>query len=376
MAAGLRRLYASSTTNFTSRRFKNSSTRTSHGVSVAAAVAAAAAELEACAVPEPELSAAHLTAAVLGDGGLFPRVPTMHNTMLSAPETARLDSYVARRMAREPVQQIVGEWEFHEILLETAPGILVPRPETEELVEFCLRDLQVYAGKKKKLQRQEAAGAVETAGCCDGNLYCDVNATNLRVLDVGVGTGAIGLALLNAYGEDLHVDGIDLDHEAVALSLRNAIKVGVGSKYQCFEMDVSDAGDLIGTLPTPSPATNASAFLDAGSSDDTSRASLYDMIVSNPPYIPEADASTMQPEVLLYERGTALFSGDFGMDCIEVLLSVAPGLLAPGGSLWIEVDPSHPPLIEQAAAKSRSLRYVGSCKDFRGLERFVHLVKR
>ena len=259
--------------------------------------------------------------------------------------------------------------DVHTIMTSSLPGgILVPRPETEELVELCLRDLRPYS-EATAPEEQEQRGSSSSS-----------SSSGLRVLDVGVGTGAIGLALLNAR-PDLHVDGIDLELAAVELALRNAEKLGVEARYRCLEMDVQDAAALLGTpsplalpsaptpTPTPTPAANAPA---------AAARPLYDMVVSNPPYIPERDAAIMQPEVLLYEKDTALFSGALGMDCIEVLLTVAPRLLASGGSLWLEIDPSQPSLIEQAvsAAEGVPLTYIAAHKDFRGLDRFVHLIKK
>lgn len=116
----------------------------------------------------------------------------------------------------------------------------------------------------------------------------------------------------------------------------------------------------------------------------------YDMIVSNPPYIPVGDANTMEPEVLLYERESALFAGERGLDCIEVLLQVVPELLVSGGSFWLEVDPSHPDEISRMVstapgastaqstklATSAQLEVAAFYRDFRGLDRFVQLIRR
>lgn len=251
-------------------------------------------------------------------------------------------------------------------------GILVPRPETEELVELCLRDLRAYSKATAPGEQDQRGGSSSSS-------------SGLRVLDVGVGTGAIGLALLNAR-PDLHVDGIDLELAAVELALRNAEKLGVEARYRCQEMDVQDAAALLGTPspralpPAPPPTPPTPTQIPAANAQPAAAAApcLYDMVVSNPPYIPERDAAIMQPEVLLYEKDTALFSGALGMDCIEVLLTVAPRLLASGGSLWLEIDPSQPALIERAvsAAEGVPLTYIAAHKDFRGLDRFVHLIKK
>lgn len=122
------------------------------------------------------------------------------------------------------MQQIVGEWDFHEITLDTGFGILVPRPETEELVELCLQDLPQMQQAPLSSATEPVVVATGAETIQDG---CD---PFFRVLDIGVGTGAIGLALLHAR-PDLHVDGIDIEAAAVALANKNALKIGVQERY-------------------------------------------------------------------------------------------------------------------------------------------------
>jgi len=237
-------------------------------------------------IPEAALSAQHLIAKALARSQDFAAVRAMHDQPWQHERTAVLRDYAGRRLAREPIQHIVGEWDFHNINLETCVGVLCPRPETEELVEQCLGSVDTDRG-----------GRGNTAGGC----VASAGSQGVRVLDIGAGTGAIGLALLHAR-QHWRCDAIDIDPLAVELALRNARANGVETRYTCAQMDVAG-------LP------------------HAAMVGLYDLIVSNPPYIPAADRPMLQPEVVDYERPAALFSGADGMDVIRVLLAVAPKLL-------------------------------------------------
>jgi release factor glutamine methyltransferase len=168
-----------------------------------------------------------------------------------------------------------------------------------------------------------APGAAHaTAGGCD---------SHVRLLDVGTGTGAIALAVLNKLPGATAV-GIDPSAAAVALASDNARSLQLDARFQAVRV----AGGI------------AEYGGDGGDAAGPSAAQLFDVIVSNPPYIPAADMASLEPEVRLHEDANALCGGDDGLDVVRELLRVAPRLLDPDGqrTVWLEVDPSHPPLIE------------------------------
>jgi release factor glutamine methyltransferase len=320
------------------------------GNSVQAAVAAATATFSSAGIPEAALSAAHLVAAAVGRSQEFASLSVMGgdgSLKLSAEEEVRLAGFVARRLAREPVQMVVGEWDFHDITLWVQAGVLCPRPETEELVEHVIATLA------RTRERDSDRGLRGEGGEGDGDDWGGARVSTTRryqtVLDIGTGTGAIGIAL-TAADDGLLCDAIDICPVAVKLALRNAVRAGVENRYRCTIADVADL-------------------------QQKSSCSRYDVVVSNPPYIPEGDAESLAPEVLLYEPSAALFGGDdLGMAVVNQILTKAPDLLNPWGSLWLEIDPSQPPLIKAEVAKPGSrLQFVDSYQDVYGVDRFVRL---
>jgi release factor glutamine methyltransferase len=186
------------------------------------------------------------------------------------------------------VQYLVGEWDFHDINLLTEAPILIPRPETEELVEIL----------------------VQRFG--NGNAYGD----KIRFLDIGCGGGAIGLAVLHALPQSECI-AVDANPKAVDLATRNAKRMELAHReqnehddsycitprYECIHVSVEE-------LELVSPN--------------------FDFIVSNPPYIPNHALADLQPEVRDFESMLALDGGDDGMTCIKEILRRSPEWLRPG----------------------------------------------
>lgn len=187
----------------------------------------------------------------------------------------RFEPLVARRERREPVAMITGHREFWNLEFEVTPDVLVPRPETELLVETAM-DLSRESGPWT------------------------------HVIDVGSGSGCIAIALAVEF-PNASVTGADLSAAALAVARRNAQRHGVQDRVTFVESNLLDAV--------------------------RGRAEL---IVSNPPYCRTVDAGTLQPEVLRYEPHTALFAGPDGLDAIRRLFDTAGGHLARGGRLVVE----------------------------------------
>ncbi len=182
---------------------------------------------------------------------------------------------VARRIAREPVAYIVGQREFWGRAFEVTPAVLVPRPETEIIVEEVLDEARSGAG----------VGSI---------------------VDVGTGSGCLAVTLALEC-PDSRVWATDVSLDALAVAKRNARRHGVEERVAFVRCDVLEGIDA-----------------------------RADVIVSNPPYIPSGDASRLQPEVVQYEPPAALFAGADGLAVIRRLLAAAAGRLAPDGRLVVE----------------------------------------
>jgi release factor glutamine methyltransferase len=196
---------------------------------------------------------------------------------LSSGDQAVFHSLLARRLAHEPTAYIVGQREFYGLDLETTPAALIPRPETELLVEEAL---------------SRACGREP-----------------LLIVDVGTGNGAIAVALAVHLPQAVLV-AIDLSRDALSLAVRNARRHAVESRVSFLQ------ADLLAPL-----------------------AQAADLIVANLPYVRSADWEGLPPEIREHEPRAALDGGPDGLREIERLLGQAPPYLRPGGSLLVEVGP-------------------------------------
>lgn len=203
---------------------------------------------------------------------------------LTPNEIDAIDTLAARRLKREPVARILGRKEFWSLPLQISGAVLVPRPETETVVEAAL-DFVVRGGKGLKNLRMEP----------------------LRVLDIGTGSGALLLALLS---ELPNARGTATDISAAALDVArgNAERLGLASRCTFIECDI--AAGVTGP---------------------------FDLIVSNPPYIAHDDIATLEPEVRDYDPSLALDGGNDGLDAYRAIAHDARRLLASGGRLIVEL---------------------------------------
>lgn len=200
---------------------------------------------------------------------------------LAPAQWSRLDQWLARRASGEPVQYITGRAAFRGLDLAVNPGVLIPRPETEGLVEVVLAAL-----------RDEAARWREP-----------------RVLDLGTGSGAIALAIAAEHGA-ARVTATDASEAALATARANAAALGLEGRVQFL------AGD----------------WLDALGGDDR-----FEVIVSNPPYIATGECGTLPRDVRAFEPHDALFSGPSGLEDLREIVDTAPRHLVAGGWLALEL---------------------------------------
>lgn len=234
------------------------------------------ARLKSAGIDSAELDARMLAGAALGLDltGLI----TATKRMLTHDEAIRFENFMQRRLAGEPVARILGVKEFWGLTLQLSPATLVPRPDTETVVELAL-----------EIERDDRRANLP-----------------LRIADIGTGSGAILLALLSEWPDATGV-GTDISPEALRTARRNASHLGFGPRAAFVAC--SYAAALSGT---------------------------FDLIVSNPPYIRSAEIAGLGHEVRDYDPPTALDGGTDGLDAYRELIPQAARLLAPGGVLIVE----------------------------------------
>ena len=198
--------------------------------------------------------------------------------LLTSDETARLEDFTRRRLAGEPVARILGRKEFWGLPLQLSAATLVPRPDTETVVELALEMLRAAPHPDRLL----------------------------RIADIGTGSGAILLALLSEL-PDAYGFGTDISVAALRTATTNAIYLGLGRRAAFVACDYAAA--LSGT---------------------------FDLIVSNPPYVRSAEIAGLATEVRDYDPHRALDGGADGLKAYRALIPQAARLLAPGGALVVE----------------------------------------
>lgn len=239
------------------------------------------------AVEAPRLSAEVLLAHLLALSRV--ELYLRFEQPLNEEELSRYRALIKRRLNREPTQYITGSQEFWSLDFEVGPSVLIPRPESELLVEQAL-----------SLYR---AGRIS-------------HSDRLRLLDLCTGCGAVSVALAREI-PDAAVWASDISDEALAMARRNAVKHGIADRVEWM------SGDLC------QPA------LERGLS--------FDLIVSNPPYIRSDAFEGLPAEVREYEPRLALDGGEGGMAYIRGIIRSAPACLRPGGWVLVEMDPEQTP---------------------------------
>lgn len=228
---------------------------------------------------------------------------------LTETELEKIRPLVRRRGQREPVQYILGETEFHGLKLKVDRRALIPRPETEQLVEL----------------------AVAACGAPPG-----------AILDLGTGTGAIALALAKQF-PDARVTAVEVNQPAFELAGENAAAAGFGERVQLIR---------------------ASWF------NGVAAEARFDLIVSNPPYLSADETTTAMPEVRDFEPVTALTAEEGGIADLRAILMAAPRYLSPDGLVALETGIGHHAELSRIARDS-GFAQVESRQDLTGRDRFV-----
>ena len=262
--------------------------------------------LQAAAVCEAKLEAEIILMHVLGldRTRLF-----LDDPLLTARQIDQLESMLARRLGHEPLAYIIGEKEFWSRPFMVCPDVLIPRPETEFLIELVLRR---YNGKKGQLD----------------------------ILDLGVGSGVIAVTLALELANS-RVSGVDSSWPALHIARQNAVRLGAEINLICADW-----------LTALKPAHK------------------FDLIVSNPPYVATTLQDKLQPE-LAFEPSQALYSGTHGLDSIKVLAAGLGQYLRPGAWFYMEIGEEQGDNVLDIFASLRDYDELDVHRDYAGRPRVL-----
>ncbi len=242
-------------------------------MNIAAALTTATEKLHAAGIAEPRREASSLLEFVLRQNSAY--LIAHSDDQLAANQKMILDACVRRRADREPQQYITGRCEFWRLEFELTPDVLIPRPETEILVEAAIEVLQ--------------------------------SSDNPRFCEIGVGSGCIAVSILQSLQNATAVAS-DVSAAALQIAARNAVKHGIDERLNLRQADLFEGID-----------------------------ERFDLIVSNPPYVPDDDIDGLQPEVRDFEPRSALAGGADGLDIVRLVVEDSSQVLCPGGVLLVEI---------------------------------------
>jgi release factor glutamine methyltransferase len=224
---------------------------------------------------------------------------------------AKYNALVSRRASREPLAYITGRQDFWDLTFDVSPDVLIPRPETELIVDAAIELLRGRPG----------------------------NGGPLRIADACTGCGCLAVALARELPQ-AQVVATDVSDTALAVARRNAARHGVEARVHLVRTDV--LGGVAG---------------------------LFDAIVANPPYVRAGDRPGLQPEVREHEPAVALFGGADGVDIVARLVAQAPASLSTGGYLIFEFGFGQDMAVEQLIAETHGLTMIGLRRDLQGIAR-------
>ncbi|XP_034098844.1 MTRF1L release factor glutamine methyltransferase [Drosophila albomicans] len=240
----------------------------------------------------------------------------------NAEQLADFERFCEARCARMPLQHIIGEWDFMDITLKTAPTVFIPRPETEEFVRLVIENYK--------------------------------NVKHVDMLEVGCGSGAMSLSMLHALPQ-VDATAIERSKAATALAWENAKLLGLHQRFKVHNHTMEEDKYMPEEL----------------------KDKQYDLIISNPPYVKTDEFQYLHPEVVVYENLNALDGGSDGLRVARLVFELACRHLRPGGKLWLELGNEHPPLVKTIMHLQYQgrLTFVDSYFDQYKRERFVQLEK-
>ena len=271
------------------------------------------ARLRAAKVPSDALAAELLLMHALGRDRTW--LYSYPETPLEPAATLKYFALIARRAAGEPTQYLTGKQEFWGLEFEVNPAVLIPRPETEHVIEVAL----------------ERLGARGTA-------------PPLRIADVGTGSGCIAVALARELPQ-AELFGTDISAAALEVAARNAARHGVSDRIHFINCDLL-----------------------SGVADSETQ---FDLIVSNPPYVARDDAGQLQREVREHEPAEALFGGPTGVEIYSRLIAEAGPLLRIGGILVLELGYNSAPHVSTLLTPHLGWNNVKIANDLAGIPRVI-----
>lgn len=278
-------------------------TRTTVGVALRRLIA----DFTAAGIENPRLDARVIVDHALGGRGASrSRGP---EGALTDAETDRIEALGRRRAAREPVALILGTREFWSLEFEVTPDTLIPRPESELVVELAAA-------------------------------HIDKDGAHPRILDLGTGTGCLLLSVLHERPNATGI-GVDVSPAALAVACRNAARLGLKSRADFVQGDWAAAVS-----------------------------GRFDVVLANPPYVTAADYAVLAPEILGHEPSLALLGGTDGLDAYRRIAPDVARLLAPGGAAILECGEGQAGAVANLLAES-GFDDVRTARDLAGVERCV-----
>ena len=304
------------------------------------------AELRDASVPSYTLAAELLLLHILGRDRAW--LYAHPEEIVSGLDAHRFISLILRRAEGEPTQYLTGKQEFWGLEFEVTPDVLIPRPETEHVVEVALDRLAV---------REIRAGRKQT-----------LSGDGLNIIDVGTGSGCIAIALAKEL-PGAHIVATDISEAALAVARRNAARHAFSNGIRFVQCNLLNHGELSNVEASVVGAQHAAPLPGKVLTGSVS-SGLFDLIVSNPPYIGRKEKETLMREVRDHEPALALYGGEEGYELYADLIAQAARSVVPGGLLVLELGHNSLPAV-QPLLDLPNWSNVAVTKDLAGIDRVI-----
>jgi release factor glutamine methyltransferase len=270
--------------------------------------------------------------------------------IIADPDAERFATLIARRAAGEPTQHLTGKQEFWGLEFEVTPDVLIPRPETEHLIEVALDRLALRERRAGRPQKSAGEG--------------------LQIADIGTGSGCIAVALAKELPAANFL-ATDISPAALAVAKRNAARHSVSNRIHFIECNLlAFSGGAQQAAPQLGEMSNNTSQALHGSQVTSHQSRLFDLIVSNPPYIGRREAPSLPREVRDHEPAAALFGGEEGYELYADLVAQSAAHLKPAGILVLELGHNSLPAV-QPLLDAKDWTNVGVTNDLAGIPRVL-----
>jgi release factor glutamine methyltransferase len=268
---------------------------------------------------------------------------------VSVADVERFNKLLERRAAGEPTQYITGKQEFWGLEFEVTPDVLIPRPETEHVIEVALDRLalrEIRAGRKQTLTGQ-----------------------TLQIIDVGTGSGCIAIALAKEL-PGARTIATDISATAIAVARRNAARHAFSDRIRFIECNLLSDAAISDATTWVVGAQPAAPLLSKASTPDAVHSRPFDLIVSNPPYVGRNEKDSLMREVRGHEPEVALYGGEEGYELYADLIAQAAQHLKPGGILVLELGHNGLPAVKPLLDLPHWTN-VAVTRDLAGIDRVI-----